>query len=113
LALLTRDVGHDCGGDQSGIGADPGDQFGVPEMMKATGAESLGSDAFPISTGIKIVGGMKRLVKVTNQMQDEFERDQPFLGIGFGVGKLGQELLNLVYYAGLGRAIRGDRAGGQ
>ena len=82
-------------------------------MMKAAGAESLGSDAFPISTGIMIVGGMKRLVKVAYQMQDEFERDQPFLGIGFGVGKLGQELLNLVYYAGLGRAIRGDRASGQ
>jgi hypothetical protein len=39
---------------------------------------------------------MEGLMEIADKMQDEFQRDEPFVGIGAGVGKLGGELLDLV-----------------
>jgi len=50
-------------------------------------------------------------MEIADQMDDEFQRDEPFLGIGAGVGKFGGELLDLIDHASLRRAIRGNRAG--
>jgi hypothetical protein len=44
-------------------------------------------------------------------MQDEFQRDEPFFGIGPGVGEFGGELLDLIDDASPRRAIRGERSG--
>jgi hypothetical protein len=79
--------------------------------MKVAGSECISDDAFSISTGIMIVGRMKRLMEVTDQMKDEFQGDQSFLGIGAGVRKLAGEFLDLIDHASLRRAIRGNRAG--
>jgi hypothetical protein len=54
-------------------------------MMEVAGAEPLGDDALSISTGIVIVGGMKGLMEVADKIEDEFQGDQPFFGIGTAV----------------------------
>jgi hypothetical protein len=79
--------------------------------MKVAGPEPWRDDTLPISASIVIVGGMKRLMEVADEMEDEFQGDQPFFWIGAGVGKFGRKLLDLIDDAGLRRAIRGDRAG--
>jgi hypothetical protein len=43
-------------------------------MVRAGGSESIRDDAFPIATGIAIIGR----VKIADQIQPELERDQPF-----------------------------------
>jgi hypothetical protein len=83
----------------------------IPKVVEIAGSESISDDAFSISTGIVIVGGMERLVQVAHQVQHEFPRDEPFFWIGAGVGKFGRELLGLIDDASLPWAIRGDRAG--
>jgi hypothetical protein len=80
-------------------------------MMEVAGSESISDDAFSISTGIVIVGRMEGLMVVADQMQDEFQHDDPFLGIGAGVGEFGHELLDLIDHSGPRRVIRGDCAG--
>jgi len=35
-------------------------------------------------------------MEIADQMQDEFQGDQPFFGIGAGVGEFGRELLDLI-----------------
>jgi hypothetical protein len=42
--------------------------IGIPEMMEVAGSESISDDAFSISTGIVIVGSMKGLMEVADQM---------------------------------------------
>jgi len=110
-ARLIGDPGHDHPGNLSGISPEALDPLGIPEMMEAAGAESISDDAFSISTGIVIVGGMKRLMEVADQMQDDFQCDESFFGIGAGVGEFGGELTDLIDHASLRRAIRGNRAG--
>jgi hypothetical protein len=46
-------------------------------------------------------------------MEDEFQRDQPFLGIGARVLKLGGELLDLIDHTRLRWTIRGNCSGWQ
>jgi hypothetical protein len=79
--------------------------------MEVAGSESISDDAFSISIGIVIVRRMKRLMEVAEQMQDGFQHDDPFLGIGAGVGEFGHELLDLIDHSGPRRVIRGNRAG--
>jgi hypothetical protein len=40
--------------------------------------ESTCDDAHTIATGIVIIGRVKRLLKIADQMQHELERDRPF-----------------------------------
>jgi hypothetical protein len=47
-------------------------------MGQAGGSESIRKDAFPIATSTASVGRVKRLLKVSDQMQPELERDQSF-----------------------------------
>jgi len=54
LGLLTRNVGMIAAATSRGRSR-PGDQFGVPEMMKPAGAESLGVTRFDFHR-IMIVG---------------------------------------------------------
>jgi hypothetical protein len=94
------------------IGAEALDPFGIPEMMQVAGPEAISDDGFPIATSIAIVGGMKGLMEVAGQMQDEFQRDEPFFRIGVRVGEFGGELLDFIDDASLRQAIRGNRAAG-
>jgi hypothetical protein len=50
--------------------------------------KSTRDDAHAISTGIAIIGRVKRLLKIADQMQPELERDHPFARIVTLVGKL-------------------------
>jgi hypothetical protein len=79
-----------------------------PEWLEPTTAAA---DTFSISTSIVIVGRMKGLMEVADQMQDEFQRGQPFLRVGLRIGEFGGELADLIDHASLRRAIRGNRAG--
>jgi hypothetical protein len=81
--------------------------------MQVTGPESVRDDPLSISTGIVIVGGMKGLMEVAYQMEDELQGYQSFFGISARVGKLGGKLPDLINDASLRRAIRGDRPGWQ
>ena len=47
-----------------------------------------------------IVGSMEGLAEVANEMQHEFQRDQPFFRIGAGVGKFSGKLHDLIDDAG-------------
>jgi hypothetical protein len=80
-------------------------------MMQIAGSESISDDAFSVSASVVIVSGMKGLMEVADQMEDEFQRDQPFFRISVGVGKLGHELLDLIDHASPRRAIRCNCAG--
>ncbi len=73
-------------------------------MMEVVGPESSSDHAFPISTGVVIVGSMEGLVEVADQMQHEFQGDQPFFGIGAGVREFAGKLLDLVDHGGPRRA---------
>jgi hypothetical protein len=53
--------------------------------------ESTHDDAHPIATGIVIIGRVKWLLKIANQMQHELERDRPFARMVARVGKLDVE----------------------
>ena len=81
--------------------------------MQVAGLESIRRDVLPIFAGIMIVGRMEGLMQVADQMEDEFQRDEPFFGISFRIGKFGCELLDLIDNASLCRAIRCDHAGQQ
>jgi hypothetical protein len=70
------------GGDFPGVVSEAADPFRIPEMMEVDGSESISDDPLPISSGIVIVGRMKGLMKIADQMEYEFRRDQPFFGIG-------------------------------
>jgi hypothetical protein len=52
-------------------------------------------------------------MEVADQMQDEFQRDNAFFGIGARVGEFGHELLDLIDDTSLRRTIRGKRGGWQ
>lgn len=54
-------------------------------MVQVARPESCRNDAFPISAGIVIVGSMKGMMEVADQIEDEFQSDQPFFGIGTAV----------------------------
>jgi len=85
-----------------------GDPFGVAEMVQPGGSESIRDDAFPIATSIAIVGRVKRLLKIADQMQPELERDRPFAGMVARVGKLDVDAVPLgVLPLSLPRAVRG------
>jgi hypothetical protein len=60
------------GGNLSGFVPETADPFGVPEMMQIAGPESIRGDPLSISTGIVIVGGMKGLMEIADQMENEF-----------------------------------------
>jgi len=111
LSVLIGDSGHDHPGDLARITTETGDPFGIPEMMEVAGSESISDDAFSISTGIVIVGSMKGLMEIADQIQDEFQCDESFFGIGAGGGEFGGELADLIDHASLRRAIRGNPAG--
>jgi hypothetical protein len=110
-SLLVRNPGDDRVGDLTRIGAESLYKFHVPEMMKVAGLEPLCDDPLPISARVMIVGRMKGLMEVADQVQDELQRDNPFLEISSGIGEFCRELLDLIDDAFLGWAIRGNRAG--
>ncbi len=58
-----------------------------------------------------IVGNLKRRLEISDQMEDEVERGEPFFGIGVRVCRLDRELLDLIDDASLRRTIRCERAG--
>jgi hypothetical protein len=47
------------------------DPFGVPEVMQIVEPESTRDDVLSIATSIAIVGRVKRLLKIADQMQPE------------------------------------------
>ena len=49
-----------------------------------------------IAFRIVIVGGMKRLMHVADNVQEEFEREKPPIGAGTRIGQLARELLDFV-----------------
>jgi hypothetical protein len=57
------------------------DPFGVPEVVQIAEPESTRDYAHPIATGIVIMGQVRRLPRIADQMQSEFERDQPFASV--------------------------------
>ena len=67
------------------------DPFGVSEVVQIAEPESTRDDAHPIATGIVIIGRVKRLLKIADQMQNELERDRPFARMVARVGKLDVE----------------------
>jgi hypothetical protein len=64
-----------------------GKPFGVPEVMQIAEPESTRDDAHPIATGIVIIGRVKRLLKIADQIKPERERDQPLAMMVARVGK--------------------------
>jgi hypothetical protein len=53
------------------------------------------------------------LVQIADQMEQEFECEQPFLKVRILVFQLDCELIDFIHDAGLGRPIRCQRAGWQ
>ena len=51
-----------------------GDPFGVAKMTEISESEYRHEDAFPIATSIAIVGRVKRLLEIADQMQHEVSR---------------------------------------
>ena|SRR5712691_4601037 len=86
---------------------DYGVLFHIPEVVQVAGLKAVRNDAFSISTGVVIVGSMKGLMEVAGRMQDEFQCDESF----FGVGEFGGELADFIDDASLRRAVRGGCAG--
>jgi len=85
--LLVRNRCGQRGGDLSGVVPEAADPFGVPEMMQIAGPEPIYGDPLSSSTSIVIIGGVEGLMEVADQMEDEFQPDQSFFGISFGVGR--------------------------
>ena len=80
-------------------------------MGQAGGSESIRKDAFPIATSTASVGRVKRLLKVSDQMQPELERDQSFASMVARVGKLNVDAVPLGF-ALIAAASRSARKSG-
>jgi hypothetical protein len=58
--------------------------------MQIAEPESTRDDAHPIATGIVIIGRVKRLLKIADQIKPERERDQPLAMMVARVVDVGQ-----------------------
>ena len=82
-------------------------------MVQIVGGKPVHDHLLLITASIMIVGGVKRLVYVADEMQQELQSDEPLVRSGFGVGKLGLELVDLIDDASIRRAARCERPGWQ
>jgi hypothetical protein len=74
--------------------------------MEVARVHSFVRNKLLISAGIVIVGCVERLMQVTDEVQQELQR-QELLGTTRGrIAELGRELIDLVDHAGLRRPFR-------
>ena len=111
MSIGLGQAGDERAGHRDRVGAEHVDEFSIPKMVEVSGPETIDGDALIIATAIEIVGSMKGLVHVACEMQQEFQGEQTFVGIGVGGGEFGGELVDLVDNTGGGGAPGGERAG--
>src|SRR5215470_2887034 len=58
--------------------------------------ETIDDDLDLIATTVVVVGGMQRLVQVSDEVEQELERHKTLLRVGARLGKFSGELLDLV-----------------
>jgi hypothetical protein len=75
------------------------------EVVARIVQESIDDDLDVVSASIVIIGGMKRLMNVTSQMNNELQREETLLGINPGRRQLRPKLFGPVNGAGLGWAV--------
>jgi len=68
-------------------------------MMQFAGAEARCRDVLIIAALVVVISGVKRLVHVADEVQEELESHDPLLRICPGIGKLRHELLDLIDHA--------------
>ena len=95
-ALLVRDPRDQAGRHPGRIAPEPLDELGIPQMVQVGAGEPVSSHLLTIAAGIVIVGSVKGLMHVADDMEKELQRDKSLLGSGRRAGKLGRELVDLV-----------------
>ena len=80
---------------------------------KCSGADAVRRNLQAIAASVVVVGAVQWLVRIADQMEQELEREQPFLKVRIRVFQLDCELIDFVHHAGVRRPIRCQRAGWQ
>jgi hypothetical protein len=57
-------------------------ELNIPKMVQVARSETIRLHVLPIAAGVVIVGGVKGLVHVSDEMQDEFQGKKPLGGGG-------------------------------
>ena len=77
-AAVPRDHAWRCSSEipatRSGLGRiapEPLDKFDIPEMVQVVGREPVCGHLLSIAAGVVIIGSVKRLMHVANEMQQE------------------------------------------
>ena len=71
-------------------------KHGIPIMMKVPRPHPRSGDTFGVATTIIVVGSMQGLMQIADQMEQEFERDDPLLGVSRRTCKLGCEFVDFI-----------------
>lgn len=82
-------------------------------MMKVPGPHPRSGDTFGVAATIIVVGSMQGLMQIADQMEEEFERDDPLLGVRRRTCKLGCEFVDFVQDAIVRWAVEGRGPAGQ
>jgi hypothetical protein len=72
-ALVVEQVPAEIGGDRLGVDAQLSDERRVPEMVQVPRPEAWRRDALGVAAEIKAVGGVQRLVQITDEMKEELQ----------------------------------------
>jgi hypothetical protein len=74
-ALLLGDACSQMRGGLTRNAPDPLDELGIPQVMQVVAGEPVSRDLLPIAPGIVIVGSVKGLMHIAEEMQEELQRD--------------------------------------
>ncbi len=72
-------------------------------MVQISGAQAFGRSALIVAAAVELVGDVKRLMQIADEMQQELQGEEPLVCSGIQGGEFGSELIDLIDQTGLRR----------